>query len=326
MNYIYTAFGAVLNFIYELVNNYGLAIILFTVIIKVVLLPLTLKQQKSMIKMQRVQPKLQEIQEKYKNDKERAGQETMKLYQDYGVNPMGGCLPLLIQFPLLIAIYRVIQKPVQYMMNWSTDKIDKYGEKLLGLSNASRNYQIELAQKLENGLDFDFLGLNLAEKPWDNMMEAISSLGDKITAGAVVALVGALIIPALSCVTTFLSSKISTMMNKDKNEKKEKKEKKPERILSPDQKKNQSDNPGESMSKTMTWMMPIMTLWLTFTFPAALGLYWTVSNILSLGQTVVLNGYYSKKMERELELQEEARQKKIEERMKKYNLKKKKRG
>ena len=318
MGYIYRAFGALLNFIYELVNNYGLAVILFTVVIKAVLLPLTLKQQKSMIKMQRVQPKLQEIQEKYKNDKERAGQETMKLYQEYGVNPMGGCLPLLIQFPLLIAIYRVIQKPVEYVLGIKGNEL-KALAKSFGLNY--KNDQIQIAEALEKvsgkGLNFDFLGLNLAENPWDKLMEAINN-------GAIVAIIVALIIPVLSCATTYLSSKITTMMSS--KDKKEEKSKKPERILSPDQKKNQGDNPGESMSKTMTWMMPIMTLWLTFTFPAALGLYWTISNVLSLGQTVVLNGYYTKKMEAEIEVQEQERQKKIEERMKKYNMKKKKRG
>ena len=126
MSYIYKAFGFMLNLIYGLVENYGVAIILLTLLIKIILLPLTLKQQKSMTKTQKLQPKLQEVMEKFKYDKERQSQETMKLYKEYGVNPMGGCLPLLIQFPILIAFYQVIQKPVQYVLGYTTKEITSF--------------------------------------------------------------------------------------------------------------------------------------------------------------------------------------------------------
>ncbi len=316
MRYIYRAFGFMLNLIYELFANYGIAVILLTLLIKIIVLPLTLKQQKSMTKMQRMQPKLQELQEKYKYDKERASQETMKLYKEYGVNPMGGCLPLLIQFPILIAMYQVIQRPVEYVLGYSQKALDA-ALKANDIAKNTAGAQITLAKKLGE-LNFDFFGLDLAATPWDELKAFFAG-----TAG-VVALT-ALIIPVLSCVTTFLTSKITTMMNKDKDKEK-KEEVKPQRVLSPDPKKDTTDNPGESMTKSMTYFMPIMTLWLTFTFPAALGLYWTVSNVLSLGQTIVLNGYYNKKLEKELEEQDKLREAKIQEKMKKYNMKKKKRS
>lgn len=315
MSYIYRAFGFMLNLIYGFVENYGIAIILFTLLIKIILLPLTLKQQKSMTKTQRLQPKLMEITEKYKYDKERQSQETMKLYKEYGVNPMGGCLPLLIQFPILIAFYQVIQKPMQYVVGYSTDKIASL-LKAEGIKETLAGAQITLAEKLGE-LNFDFFGLDLAATPWEEVKA--------LMAGEVgIVALTALIIPVLSCVTTLLTSKISTMMNGNKDQKK-KEEKAPQRVLSPDQ-KTQNENSAESMTKTMTYFMPLMTLWLTLTFPAAMGLYWTVSNVLGLLQNIVLNSYYNKKLALEIEKQDEIRQKKIEEKMKKYNIKKKKRG
>ena len=105
------AIGWVLAWIYDLVGNYGLSIILLTILIKVVLLPLGVKQIKSMQAMQSIQPKVKELQKKYKGNKTKVQEETMKLYKEAGVNPLGGCLPLLLQFPILIAMYAVIRAP-----------------------------------------------------------------------------------------------------------------------------------------------------------------------------------------------------------------------
>jgi len=115
------------------------------------------------------------------------------------------------------------------------------------------------------------------------------------------------------------------MMNGKKKEEKEEK-KAPQRVLSPDQKNTGNENSAESMTKTMTYFMPLMTLWLTFTFPAAMGLYWTVSNVLGLVQNVVLNNYYNKKLTVEIEEKDKEIEERIQAKMKKYNTKKKKRG
>jgi YidC/Oxa1 family membrane protein insertase len=106
--------GSVLRVIVELVQNYGLSIILFTVFVKVLLLPLTIKQTKSTKAMQDIQPKLQEIQEKYKNKPEKQQQEIMNLYKEAKVNPVAGCLPLLIQMPILFGLYNVLRNPVEW--------------------------------------------------------------------------------------------------------------------------------------------------------------------------------------------------------------------
>lgn len=107
--------GVLLRLIYNLVNNYGVSIILFTILVKVLLIPLTVKQMKSMKNIQLIQPKLKEIQEKYKHDKEKMNVKTMELYQEYNVNPFGGCLPLLIQFPILLGLFAVLRDPGLYV-------------------------------------------------------------------------------------------------------------------------------------------------------------------------------------------------------------------
>jgi len=317
---ITTPLGYILGWINDFVNNYGVAIILFTVLIKLVLLPLGLKQQKAMTKMQKIQPKLKEIQEKYKFDQNMVSQESMKLYKEYGVNPAGGCLPLLIQFPILIGLYQVIYRPLTYILHMSNGEINNL-KKLYDLTDKASSRMAELLIATEEKLlNFDFFGLDLSQIP-SNVFGAF--MNNKVGAAALIIF----IIPVLATVTTYFSGKITAYMN-DANKPKEEEPKKPQRVLSPDQKpaSNGSGN-AESMTKTMNWMMPLMTLWLTVTLPSTLGLYWTVSNVLSLIQSVLLNGYYSKKLEAEIEAQDAEHQKKLLEKQKKYNInKKKKRG
>lgn len=114
MNIISNGLGHVLRIIFELVQNYGLSIILFTIVVKVLLLPLTIKQTKSTKAMQDIQPKIQEIQTKYKDKPEKQQQEIMKIYTEAKINPLAGCLPLLIQMPILIALFSVLREPVTY--------------------------------------------------------------------------------------------------------------------------------------------------------------------------------------------------------------------
>ena len=123
MSYIMLALGWVLKLMYTISGNYGIAIIFFTIIIKMILMPLTVKQQKSMLKTQKLQPLLMEIQKKYANDTEKLNQETMKLYQKYHVNPMSGCLPMLIQLPILMALYWVVKQPIIYIMGVASEDI-----------------------------------------------------------------------------------------------------------------------------------------------------------------------------------------------------------
>ena len=116
-HYIVMALGWIIKTIYDLVQNYGVAIILFTIVVKLILLPLNIKSQKAMKKQQKIQPIIAELQKKYANDQQKLQQEMMKVYKENNVSMMGGCLPMFIQMPILIALYQAIQKPLTYMFN-----------------------------------------------------------------------------------------------------------------------------------------------------------------------------------------------------------------
>lgn len=271
--------GYILGFIYSFVANYGWSLIIFTLAVKLILLPLGLKQQKSMTKMQLVQPKLLEIQKKYENDKQKQSEETMKLYKEYNISPMGGCLPMLIQLPILFGLYRVIYQPLTYMLHYGAEQVAS----LMATLGLEKTPQVEIAIAKANDLvNFDFLGLDLSVTPSFAHLDWLW------------------LIPLFAGITTFLTSKITTWING--NDKKKEEEKKPQRVLNPEQKPASN---SESTMKTMTYVMPIMTTWIAFSFPAALGLYWIISNILSIGQTLLLNGYYSKKLKAEFVVLEE---------------------
>ena len=115
MDFLYQVFGFLLLQLYNLIGNYGVSIIVFTIIFKLMLLPLNIKQTKSMKDMQRLQPELQKLNKKYKNNKEKLNEETLKLYKVYKVNPAAGCLPLLLQFPILIGLYGTLREPATWV-------------------------------------------------------------------------------------------------------------------------------------------------------------------------------------------------------------------
>ncbi len=117
MDIIYRLLGSLLGSIYGVVNSYWLSIVLFTVVIKVSLLPLTFKQIHSTQEMTKIQPELQKLQAKYKNDKETLNIKVMELYKEHNVNPMAGCLPLLIQMPILFGLFGVLRNPLKYVFN-----------------------------------------------------------------------------------------------------------------------------------------------------------------------------------------------------------------
>lgn len=261
--------GYLFKWIYFVVGNYGWTIILFTLVMKLILFPLTLKQQKSMKKTQAIQPKLLQLQEKYKYDKEKLNQETMKLYQDSGVNPMGGCLPMLIQFPIIIALYNIIRKPMSYVMMLSKDTIVRIYEKVTGSPaiDFARIDQIDLANKVSGSFDkvsefitsndlinFDFFGFNLSVTP---TIEYISHNWIYI------------LIPLVAGGTTYLQSYLMNKMSGTPAA--------------------QGENSAASSMKTMNVIFPLMTAWFAITLPAGLGLYWTVSNIFQIIQMYITN-------------------------------------
>jgi YidC/Oxa1 family membrane protein insertase len=141
MDILYQVFGWLLYQIFDLVHNYGWAIIIFTIIAKVCLLPLNIKQTKSMKDMQRLQPELQKLQKKYKNNKEKLNEETLKLYQTFKINPAAGCLPILIQFPILIGLYQTLLHPEKWVfVHGNVTNIDMSFLWMNSLSNTDPYY------------------------------------------------------------------------------------------------------------------------------------------------------------------------------------------
>ena len=287
--------GWIIEQIYNLVANYGLAIIIFTVIVKLILLPLNIKSQKAMRKQQKIQPILQELQKKYANDQEKLQKEMMKLYKENNVSMTGGCLPMLIQMPILIGLYQVIQKPLSYLMgvDWMAEDVinkvymlrDTMADQIGNLATQTEEMlakmsQIQLSQWAEivNGptdpwvINFNFLGLNLANTP-SAAINYIMRLD--FSNWGVIAL---LLIPVLAVVSQVLTTKLT-------------------QIQSGQNTKDNSDNPANQMSKSMMMMMPLMTGLFTFTLPSGIGIYWIVSSITQLLQQLALNKYFENKGE-----------------------------
>ncbi len=260
MDFLGTPIGYLMDWIYSLVSNYGLTIVILTILFKLVLLPLTLKQQKSTQAMQAIQPRMAEIQKKYANEKERQSQEIMKLYKEYNVNPMAGCLPTLLQFPILIGLYGAIAKPLKFMLHMSQAQIQKLCE-IVGVEFGGSSYYFQIkaaeaastpefsskvAEAISNfkPLDFNFLGINLSQSPRIGFIDFLW------------------ILPILAAVLTYISSKI---------------------MQAPQQ------SEANNSMKFMNYFFPLMILYLGFTVPAGLSLYWVVNSLLQIVQYYTLD-------------------------------------
>lgn len=281
--------GWIIEQIYNLVSNYGLSIIIFTIIIKLILVPLNVKSQKAMKKQQKIQPFLAELQEKYKNDQQKLQTEMMKLYKTNNISMTGGCMPMLIQFPILIGLYQVIQKPLSFIfgVDWAStdvinkviylqDKIIDMGADIGNLAKYSMEQlanmsQIQLSNwaRIVNGptdpwvMNFNFLGLDLSQTP-----SAVFDYFMKTDFTSNPAIFGLLLIPLLAVLAQWASVKLTQKMSGQNP---------------------QAEGQVAQMSKSMNMMMPIMTLIFTFTLPSGIGLYWIVSSIMQIIQQFVLN-------------------------------------
>lgn len=281
-------FGYLLDFLYNFLSNYGLAIILFSIIIKLLMLPLSIKQQKSVKKNSKIQDEMKQIQFKYKNDPEKLNQETIELYKREKMNPFSGCFSAIIQIVLLFSVFYLVRSPLTYMKKVNPDVINKYKTQIQeeNLSNNSGYPEIEIIREIDNlkaleknkdnqeeidslKLNMEFLGLDLSKVP-------TKSLNDyKVY-----------IIPVLYVISSFISMRISTNMqtiNKNKE----------------NADGNTEFNSLEQANKSMSWIMPIMSVSIAIVAPLGLALYWLVNNVLMIAERLVLNRFVKDEEENE---------------------------
>ena len=273
--------GLILLGIFKIVGNYGLAVILFALLVKLVVIPLTIKSKKSMLAMSAMNAELQQLQKKYANNRVKLNEEMQKLYDRHGVNPMSGCLPQFIPLIIMMGLYYAVQQPLKFMMGFGDEVISQLAN-LVGVDMATAGYygQITIAEKLgqiyqEAGgvwpdtvtaitkgsgellnIDFSFLGLNLAQTP---------SISDPSIIW---------IIPILSGVTAYLSSYIMQKMQGTQN------------------------SAAAGQMKVLNILMPLMSLYFGFILPGAIGIYWIFNNVFSCVQEIVLTRILRGKQEK----------------------------
>lgn len=288
-------FGFLLKLIYNFLGSYGLSLIVFTILSKVIIYPFTLKSKVSMRQTQKIQPQLKEIQKRYANNKQKLQEETAKIYKDANINPMGSCLPMLITLPIMLGLYYVIQQPMTYMMGVSTEVIEQIAgmagieytsqsARLLETSIAhyvAENYSAvaSLSDKLMV-IDFNFFGFNLAETPSFSNPSIL------------------LVIPVLSGLTAFLSMTITQKL----------------------QGIDTSEQQG--MMKGMTYTMPFMSAYFALILPAGLGLYWITGNILMIVQEYIMQKHVDKVEAEETAKENAIKELEIENRRKEIEFKK----
>ena len=289
MGFISELFGYLLNALYELFNNYGIAIIVFSVILRIILIPITIKQQKTMKKSAELQEEMKEISKKYKNNPEKLNQETIELYKREKMSPFSGCLSSIVQIIIILSVFWLVSQPFTYMkrlnkVNYdeNTDKsvVDYYKDKLKEENeNQKTNYsEIAIIEKYGNSdervsLNMDFLGLDLSKVPSDNLNDW-----------------RVYIIPALYVISSVISIKITTNMSKKKNE---------DVVKENENGDNNEMEAMEAMNKNMTYMMPIMSVFIAFIAPLGLALYWFISNLLMIVEKIVIDKIMKHKEEKE---------------------------
>jgi YidC/Oxa1 family membrane protein insertase len=273
-----TPLGWIMRFLYWFIPNYGLVLIVFTILIRLALFPLNVKQQKSSAKMALFQPKMQQLQKKYGKNKERYQEELMKLYQEEGFNPMASCLPMLLQMLFLFGIIDVVYKPLKHLLSIPKDAIEAATKVLTDLGVKSSYMELPIINAIQHGnvgdiavdasafgqifspdqiqaiqnFDLNFLGINLGNNPtWAFPL---------------------VLIPIISGITSLIVSFVSLRQQK---------------------KNGMGEQSGMGMLKGMMFIMPIFSTWIAFTLPSGVGLYWIASNVFSIFQTIILYRVYS---------------------------------
>ncbi len=277
---------------YELTGSYGLAVVFFALLVNLLMTPFMAKSKKSMMRSTRLQPRIQELQKRHEGNPQKLNAEMQKLYSEEGVNPMSGCLWSLIPFPILIALYSVIRRPLTRMMfvtqevvdtlqdffvtqGWYIipEKADGYVEiKLAEIAHTHWDeVQTALAGKIDGlmNIDFTFLGINLGQQPEWNFFTHTDWSDPSVWGPAL----GLFLIPFISAGLSWLSMKISNMANPV------------------------NDAQAAASMKSMNIMMPLMSVWICFIMPAAMGIYWIANSVFGMIRDYVLTMKYKKQLD-----------------------------
>ena len=305
--YICVPFAWLVRLFYDLTNSYGVALILFTLVIKLIMLPFQMKSKKSMMRMSRVSGQMQDLQKRYAKNQAKFQEEMQKLYEEEGVNPMSGCLWSFLPLPILMALYSIIRQPITHLMMLSKDVLQTVVQSVadagVDLTNIVMMDKVTGAPALKDGLyqmaaygqinlvkavqemglstpdgwfnvNYKFLGLDLTATPWEYVKSFTFTW----------AVIGVILIPILAGLSQFVFSKL-TMKTQP-----------------------QADAAGGASMKSMMYMMPMMSVYIAFIMPAALGVYWIAQSVFSLIQEAILNKTFSAKLSEEEEARFQARQ------------------
>ena len=295
MDFIRVPFGYLLAWLYQLTTNYGVALIIFAIILKLILLPATAKSKKSTMKMSRLQPRLQALKKKYGNDQQKLNEATQALYREEGVGMGAGCLWSLLPLFLLIPLYNVVREPITYLLHEPNAAAIVAKIKELAPADAfgKNNYYDQMiaaqlmpqyAEQLKSivanpnslqGLQFGFLGIDLGQIPTFNVFAW--EVWNWAT-------IGLFLLPLLSAGGQVLSMLISQRMNNSLVT--------DEKGL--EDKETAKNSDANQSNKVMMYMFPLMSLWIGFTIPGALSLYWFVQGLVSTAMDVYLTKKYRK--------------------------------
>ena len=293
---IQVPFGYLLSWLYQLTTNYGLALILFAIVLKFVMYPMTAKSKKSMMKMSRLTPRLQALQKKYGDDQQKLNEATQALYKEEGVSMGSGCLWSFIPLLILLPLYTVVREPITYMLHETKEiaeqivvlirdaRPDSFGQNAYYHQMIAAPLISEFAAELKDivanprtleGLNFNFLGIDLGIVPtfnvtkWENWSWAN---------------IGGFLLPVLSAgsqvVSMLISQKLNNSVVTDEN--------------GVQDKETAKNSQANQSNKVMMYMMPLMSLWIGFTVPGALSLYWMVQGVVAMVMDIYLTKKYRK--------------------------------
>ncbi len=307
---ILTPFSWLLTFFHDTFGNYGIALILFACVVKLILFPFSLKGKKSMIQMNMIQDKLQKLQKQYANNREKLNEETQKLYERENVKPMSGCLWSFIPILILWPLYAIIRRPLYHMMGQSAVAIEAIAKALnftpatgtvttgyneLYLASQMTSANIEAARAAADGVasglgdklflvNFNFLGMDLAQiAEWKIWNFEVYNWGT----------IGLFLLPIISAALSYLMSFISQKTNNVN--------------------KKQENNQMNQQMKTMMIFMPLMSLWIGYAMPAGLCVYWIINSVLSMAQEWISGKMLKKDYEKAAAMRAEREQKEKEE-------------